>query len=84
LFNAKALAKVWRARILEAINQYPDLSLKIMKQIPKKWGVNCRKVGYGLPALKSLSRYLYRGVLADKDIIHHDKSNVTFRYIDST
>jgi len=23
-------------------------------------------------------------VLADKDIIHHDKDNVTFRYIDST
>jgi hypothetical protein len=84
LFNAKALAKVWRARIFEAINQHHDLSLKNIKIMPKKWVVDCRKVGYGLPALKYLSRYLYRGVLADKDIIHHDKDNVTFRYIDST
>jgi hypothetical protein len=52
--------------------------------MPKQWIVNCTKVGYGLPALKYLSKYLYRGVLADKDIISHDKKNVTFRYTDST
>jgi hypothetical protein len=51
--------------------------------MPKKWVVDCTKVGYGLPALE-FSRYLYLGVLADKDIISHDKTNVTFRYIDST
>ena len=84
LFNAKALAKVWRARIFEAINKHPELSLKHIKLMPKEWVVNCTSVGYGLPALKYLSRYLYRGVLADKDIISHDKTGVTFRYIDST
>jgi hypothetical protein len=84
LFNEFALAKVWRARIFEAINKHPELSLNNIKRIPKKWVVDCTKVGYGLPALKYLSRYLYRGVLADKDIISHDKSKVTFRYIDST
>jgi len=84
LFNGFSLAKVWRARLLDAINKQPDLSLKYIQHMPKKWVVDCRKVGYGLPALKYLSRYLYRGVLADKDIIHHDKNKVTFRYVDST
>ncbi len=84
LFNAFALAKVWRARMLDAINKHPDLSLTQVKQMPKEWVVDCTKVGYGLSALKYLSKYLYRGVLADKYIISHDKTSVTFRYIDST
>ena len=84
LFNEMALAKVWRARMLDAINKHTDLSLTHVKQMPKKWVVNCTKVGYGTPALKYLSKYLYRGVLADKDIISHNKTSVTFRYTDST
>ena len=84
LFNEKALAKVWRARMFDAINKHSELSLTHVKKMPKKWIVNCTKVGYGLPALKYLSKYLYRGVLADKDIISHDKTSVTFRYTDST
>jgi len=84
LFNDFALAKVWRARMLDAINKHPDISLTQVKQMPKKWVVDCTKVGYGLSALKYLSKYLYRGVLADKDIISHEETSVTFRYIDST
>ncbi len=87
LFNEFALAKVWRARVFEAINKHPDLSLVNIKVMPKKWVVDCKKVGHGLPALKYLSRYLYRGVLPDKDIISDaraDQHNVTFRYKDST
>jgi hypothetical protein len=84
LFNEKALAKVWRARVFDAINKHPDLSLVNINKMPTKWIVNCRNVGYGLPALKYLSRYLYRGVLPDKDIIDYDEHNVTFRYKDST
>jgi len=84
LFNEMALAKVWRARMLDAINKHSELSLTHVKQMPNKWVVNCTKVGYGLSALKYLSKYLYRGVLADKDIISHDKTSVTFRYTDNT
>jgi len=49
-----------------------------------KWVVDCKKIGHGLPALKYLSQYLYHGVLPDKDIIHYDQHNVTFRYKEST
>ena len=81
LFNKFALAQVWRARLLEAINQHPQLWLP--KAIPKQWVVDCRCVGYGEPALEYLSRYLYRGVLPDHDIIDYDEHSVTFRYKES-
>lgn len=84
LFNAFALAKVWRARVLDAIKKHPELSRINSKTLPKKWVVDCTKVGHGLPALKYLSRYLYRGVLPDKDIIAYDEQSVTFRYKNST
>ena len=51
-----------------------------LPELPDKWIVDCRKVGRGLPALKYLSRYLYRGVLADKNIIDVSSGLVTFRY----
>ncbi|WP_133309863.1 IS91 family transposase [Parashewanella spongiae] len=81
LFNTDSLAKVWRARMLEALNH--QLKLKLPSKIPKKWVVNCRHVGKGLPALKYLSRYLYRGVLPDRDIVKVADDTVSFRYIDS-
>ncbi len=66
--------------MLEAINQHSCLSLP--NHLPPKWVVDCRAVGEELPTLKYLSRYLYRGVLPDKDIINITKDNVTFRYRD--
>ena len=59
----------------------PLLSLPL--SLPNKWVVDCRSVGHGLSALKYLSRYLYRGVLPDKDIVDINGDQVTFRYIDS-
>lgn len=81
LFNAFALARVWRARMLQAINQHPQMSLPA--SVPEQWVVDCRCVGYGEPALEYLSRYLYRGVLPDNDIINTGEKTVTFRYKDS-
>lgn len=81
LYPHAALASVWRARLLAAINAHPTLTLP--PSLPTQWVVDCRAVGQGLPALKYLSRYLYRGVLPDKDIIDISDAQVTFRYTDS-
>lgn len=81
LYPHAALASVWRARLLAAINTHPRLSLP--PSLPNNWVVDCRAVGRGLPALKYLSRYLYRGVLPDKDILDISDHQVTFRYTDS-
>jgi len=80
LFNAMALACVFRARFLTALNLQ---KITLPKNIPEKWIVNVRNVGKGLPALKYLSRYLYRGVISEKNIIKNENGQVTFRYTNS-
>ena len=78
LFNEFALAKVFRARFLELMEQVGFTP----QEIPAKWVVDCRHVGKGLPALQYLSRYLYRGVISERDILADDGDRVTFGYVD--
>jgi hypothetical protein len=42
--------------------------------------VDCKSVGSGEPALIYLGRYLYRGVIAEKDIVACGDGQVGFRY----
>lgn len=79
LFNAFALAKVFRARFLEMMNQD---GFTMPKDTPAKWVTDCRHVGKGLPALQYLSRYLYRGVISEKHILADDGEQITFGYVD--
>lgn len=79
LFSTVALAKVFRARFLAALKQ----ATLIAPDTPAKWVVNCLSVGKGLPALKYLSKYLYRGVIRERDILADDGRQVTFGYVDS-
>jgi hypothetical protein len=80
LFNEFALAKVFRARCLEAFNK---AGLTIPMGVPKEWVVDCAHVGRGKPALKYLSRYLYRGVISENSIVSMQDGLVTFKYEDS-
>lgn len=80
LFNEFALAKVFRARFLAALN---DAGLSIPKNVPEEWVVDCDHVGKGISALKYLSRYLYRGVISEKNIVSNQNGQVTFKYIES-
>ena len=79
LFNGFQLSRVFRGRLLNAIQQ-AGLNAP---QTPKKWVVQCQSIGRGLPALKYLSRYLYRGVISNKNILGDDGEYVTFQYKDS-
>ena len=81
LFNEFALAKVFRARMLDALNA---AQLPIPVGVPKRWVVDCTHVGRGQPALEYLSRYLYRGVISEKAILADRDGQVTFRYIESS
>jgi len=80
LFNEFALAKVFRARFLAALNQ---AGLSIPSSVPKKWVVDCTGAGKGLSALKYLSRYLYRGVIGESNIVSNQNGNITFKYVES-
>ena len=81
LFNKKALAKVFRARFLTALN---ETGLPIPVKLPAEWVVDCSRVGKGITALKYLSRYLYRGVISEKNIVSNQNGRVTFRYTESS
>ena len=80
LFNHKALAKVFRAKMLTRMSEE---KLSFPTTIPKKWVVNCKFVGAGDKALIYLGRYLYRGVIREKDILSSQDGMVTYRYQDS-
>ena len=80
LFNHEALAKVFRAKLLAAIT---GEGLPLPARYPEKWVVDCKAVGSGEKALVYLGRYLYRGVIREKDILACANGEVTFRYKDA-
>ncbi|TXT39907.1 MAG: transposase [Comamonadaceae bacterium] len=80
LFNHEALAKVFKAKFLAVLG---ELGLPQPCDLPKKWVVDCKGVGNGGPALVYLGRYLYRGVIQEKDILRCENGHVTYRWKNS-
>jgi hypothetical protein len=80
LFSQYAMARVFRARFINAL-KHADFS--IPPGIPSKWVVNCNRVGKGTTVLQYLSRYLYRGVISEDNIVANRNGRVTFRYTES-
>ena len=80
LFNHKALAAVFRGKLLSALN---GCALTVPVCLPERWVVDCKSVGNGEKALVYLGRYLYRGVIQERDILRCADGLVTFRYRDS-
>ena len=79
-----SMAGIWPwsfEQLLRALDEQGLLSLKLKTMLPKEWGVNCKRVGKGLPALEYLSRYLYRGVISDNNILASKRGKVTFSYL---
>jgi hypothetical protein len=81
LFPSANLAKVFRAKWLQAAG---NAGLRVHASIAKDWVVDCKSVGSGQKALVYLGRYLYRGVLPEKDILSDRDGLVTFRIRDNT
>ena len=80
LFNYKALAKVFRAKMLAGLEA---AGLSLPARHPTRWVVDCKSVGSGEKALVYLGRYLYRGVIREKDIVACTDTTVTFAYEDA-
>ncbi len=79
LFNGHALAKAFRG---EFLNQLSTAGLTPPKT-PSRWVVQCKNVGQGKEVFQYLARYLYRGVISNKNIIEDSGTEVTFRYRES-
>ena len=80
LFWARSLSRVFRAKWFEAMRL---AGLHCQETLPDEWVVHCKKVGRGEQALLYLGRYLYRGVLPEKNIIAERDGNVSFWYQDN-
>ena len=88
LFNHKALAKVFKAKLLDAIKA---AGLTLPTDLPETWVVDCRCVGDGQKAMLYLSlvdaNELYCGVIQERDILRCDgegaTGTVTFQYRDA-
>lgn len=80
LFSHKALAKVFRAKVLAGLTA---AGLRLPLRHTREWVVDCKSVGTGESALVYLGRYLYRGVIREKDILVCAEGQVTFRYRDA-
>ncbi|MCP4936660.1 MAG: transposase, partial [bacterium] len=77
LFNHKALAKVFRAKMLDAMNK---AALPLPTNYPTVWVADCKFVGNGEKALVYLGRYLYKGVIQEKDIVACENGKGALRY----
>jgi len=80
LFKKQNLAEVFRAIFLKKL---VDQHIQIPKDCPKVWIADCKSVGNGDKALIYLGKYLYKGVIQEKDILKCENGKVTFRYKDS-
>jgi hypothetical protein len=80
LFNHKALAKVFRGKLLDALKAQ---GLQPPVTLPEAWVVDCKHLDHGGAAFVYLGRYLYRGVIREADILRCDDSGVTWRWRDS-
>jgi len=79
LFSHKALAKVFRAKFIVACKEN---GLPVVGN-PLQWVVDCSHVGKGDKAIVYLGRYLYRGVIQEKDIVSCSNNLVTFCFVNS-
>jgi hypothetical protein len=70
---------VFRAKWLDGMRR---IGLRVQASIPRDWVVHCKSVGNGHKALVYLGRYLYRGVLPEKDILSDRDGLITFRIRD--
>ena len=81
LFRAENLARVFRGKWFEAM---ASDGLKPLRTLPTQWVVDCQHVGRGDKALIYLGRYLYRGVLPEKNILAEENGTVTFQYTENS
>jgi Putative transposase/Transposase zinc-binding domain len=84
LFNHQALAKVFMGKLMQALRALGlPVPSELAKQLPTQWVVDVKGVGDGRGALAYLGKYLYRGVIQDKDIIACHDGMVTYRWRES-
>lgn len=81
LFPYQVLKTLFREKFLAAMRK---AQLGYEPTLHKtNWVVNIRAAGKGEPALKYLSKYLYRGVIQEKNILNDTNGLIAFKYLEA-
>ena len=81
LFPVNILRILFREKFLTALR---DAKLYYQRELHKRhWVVHIRAAGQGEHALEYLSKYLYRGVVSERNIISDNAGQITFAYRES-
>jgi hypothetical protein len=81
LFPYLVLKTLFRENFLAALR---DAKIPYPPELHKtEWVVNIRAAGTGEPAFMYLSRYLYRGVIQERNILSDMNGRVTFKYLEA-
>jgi len=80
LVNEFALASIFRGIFLRLLFEQ---AFELPQGLPNSWVAKIICVGKGEKTLKYLSRYLYRGVISENDILTDTNGKVTFSYRES-
>ena len=76
----KKLNRLFRGKLLSHLKELKHSFSKKLYKID--WVVDSQSAGRGEGALKYLARYLYRGVIAEKNILSDINGQITFAYIE--
>ena len=81
LVPVKALSNIFRAKVRDAVRKaLPDLTLPDSAW-EKKWRVHCKPAPGATDAvLRYVARYVYRGIISNRNIMAVTDTHVTFRY----
>jgi hypothetical protein len=82
LVYGQVLGRLFRGKFIAGLKELGIRFPRVPDQ--KDWVVDCKYSGKGDSTLKYLSRYLYRGVISEKNILSHENGEVTFQYANST
>lgn len=78
LLPVKALSRLFRGKFLHLLKEsgfyFPE------KLYKTDWVAHCKNKGNGENTLQYLSRYLYRGVISEKNILSDQNGKITFAY----
>lgn len=78
LFPAAVLKRVFRGKFLEELRKAGIHYPKRLHNID--WVINVRAAGKGEPALQYLSKYLYKGVIQERNVLYDHDGHITFEY----
>jgi hypothetical protein len=81
LFPGAILKELFREKFLACLR---EAGIKYPHHLHEmRWVVRIQSAGTGGPALKYLSKYLYRGVVQEQNIMHDADGKITFEYEES-